>query len=58
MGHVGACDPLLSLNHLFEQNVLKRGDKVLLLGGGVGYRLTCIVAEIAMNPGVPGHSTS
>lgn len=48
-GHVGPCDPLLGLHHLVEQKALDRGDKILLIGGGFGYRLTCIVMEITMD---------
>ncbi|WP_316524317.1 ketoacyl-ACP synthase III family protein [Kitasatospora brasiliensis] len=45
-GHIGTGDQFIGLHHLLTTGKLKRGDRVLLLGGGTGYTLTCSVLEI------------
>jgi 3-oxoacyl-[acyl-carrier-protein] synthase-3 len=46
VGH-GPCDPLQGLNFLVREKSLSRGDKVLLLGFGMGFRLACILIEMS-----------
>ncbi len=45
-GHVGPCDQLLGLAHLADTNQLKPGQFVLLVGGGLGYRLTSLLLQV------------
>lgn len=37
VGHVGACDLIISLNHLVETRQLEPGDNVMLLSAGPGW---------------------
>ena len=46
IGHTGASDQLLSLNHLLTTGKVAPGDKVLLAGGAPGFSLSCAVVEI------------
>jgi 3-oxoacyl-[acyl-carrier-protein] synthase III len=46
VGHVGACDPLLGVDHLLRDGHLRQGDTVLILGIGLGFRHTCVLMEI------------
>ncbi|NGO10415.1 secondary metabolite biosynthesis protein [Streptomyces sp. HC44] len=45
-GHVGTGDQFIGLHHLVTTGRVRRGDQVLLLGGGTGYTLTAAVLEI------------
>lgn len=45
-GHVGACDQILGLAHLLETNQLRPGQFVMLIGGGAGWRFTCLLIQI------------
>jgi 3-oxoacyl-[acyl-carrier-protein] synthase-3/clorobiocin biosynthesis protein CloN2 len=47
VGHLGASDQVVSLNHLLEQGQLKPGDRMLMLGVGPGVTVSCAVVEIA-----------
>ncbi|CAL9327165.1 ketoacyl-ACP synthase III family protein [Streptomyces sp. SudanB182_2057] len=47
VGHLGASDQVVSLNHLLERGELKPGDVMLLLGVGPGVTVSCAVVEIA-----------
>lgn len=46
IGHTGASDQLLSLDHLVTTGAVEPGDKILLAGGAPGYSLSCAVVEI------------
>lgn len=46
IGHVGACDPLLGVDHLLRDGGLRPGDTVLVLGTGLGFRHTALLLEI------------
>ncbi len=48
-GHVGPCDQLLGIEHLMDTDQLKEGQFVMLLGGGYGWRLTCMLLQ-ALEP--------
>jgi len=45
-GHVGPCDELLGIAHLADTDQLKSGQFVLLAGGGMGFRLSCLLLQI------------
>lgn len=45
-GHVGPCDQILGIAHLRETGRLEPGQLVLVAGGGVGYRMTCLLLQI------------
>lgn len=45
-GHVGPCDQLLGLAHLLDTGRLKTGQFIMLLGGGLGWRLSCLLLRI------------
>jgi 3-oxoacyl-[acyl-carrier-protein] synthase III len=45
-GHVGPCDELLGIAHLVDTDQLKSGQFVLLAGGGMGFRLSCLLLQI------------
>lgn len=46
IGHLGASDQVVSLDHLLERGLLKPGDRMLLLGVGPGVTVSCAVVEI------------
>lgn len=50
IGHVGASDHIISLDHLLLTGQLKPGDHVLMLGIGPGVTLTCAVVKILALP--------
>lgn len=50
VGHLGAGDHFVALNHMVEQRELNVGDRVLFLGGGTGFSATCAVLEITARP--------
>ncbi len=50
IGHTGASDQLLSLNHLVTSGAVEPGDKILIAGGAPGYSLSCAVVEIQEIP--------
>ncbi|MBU3863222.1 ketoacyl-ACP synthase III family protein [Streptomyces sp. 4503] len=54
VGHLGASDQIISLDHLLEQGGLKPGDHILMLGVGPGVTISCAVVEI-VEP-APWHS--
>ncbi|MEB4209439.1 ketoacyl-ACP synthase III family protein [Mycobacterium sp. 94-17] len=45
-GHVGPCDQILGLAHLHDTGLLESGQLVLVAGGGMGYRMTCLLLRI------------
>jgi 3-oxoacyl-[acyl-carrier-protein] synthase-3 len=45
-GHVGPCDQILGIAHLVETGQLISGQFVMLLGGGLGWRITCILLQV------------
>jgi 3-oxoacyl-[acyl-carrier-protein] synthase-3 len=45
-GHMGSGDQVTGLHHLFTTGKLRRGDRVLLLGGGTGFTVTGAVLRI------------
>ena len=45
-GHVGPCDQILGIAHLRETGQLERGQLVLVAGGGIGFRMTCLLLQI------------
>ncbi|REK89812.1 3-oxoacyl-ACP synthase [Streptomyces inhibens] len=42
-GHLGSVDQLLSLDHLLGNGLLRPGDRVVLIGTGMGFTFTCAV---------------
>ncbi|OJH38202.1 ketoacyl-ACP synthase III family protein [Cystobacter ferrugineus] len=50
IGHVGACDQVLSLDHLLVSGELKEGDNLLLLGTGTGANISCMAVRILHRP--------
>ncbi|MFH0241925.1 ketoacyl-ACP synthase III family protein [Streptomyces sp. HK10] len=46
VGHVGAADPFLGLEHLWTRGEVVPGDRVLLLAAGPGMEVACAVVEI------------
>ena len=45
-GHLGASDCVIGLSHLMQQQQLKSGDLVLLVGAGAGFSWTLLLLEI------------
>jgi 3-oxoacyl-[acyl-carrier-protein] synthase-3 len=54
IGHVGASDHVVALNHLLEAGELSPGDHVLLAGGSPGYSVTAAVLTITDLPAWAG----
>ncbi len=50
VGHLGASDQIVALDHLLDSGETTNGDHVLLLGIGVGMTWTAVVLEVG-----PGH---
>lgn len=50
VGHVGASDQVLSLDHLLASGELNAGDAILLLGTGPGANLACMAVRILHRP--------
>jgi 3-oxoacyl-[acyl-carrier-protein] synthase-3 len=50
IGHVGASDQVLSLDHLLVSGELNAGDNLLLLGTGTGANLACMAVRILHRP--------
>ncbi|MEU1849627.1 ketoacyl-ACP synthase III family protein [Streptomyces sp. NPDC019990] len=46
IGHVGAADPFIALEHLWTRGEVTPGDHVLLLAAGPGMEVACAVVEI------------
>jgi 3-oxoacyl-[acyl-carrier-protein] synthase III len=49
-GHMGGADQFVGLNHLFETRAVGPGDRVLVIGVGVGHSFTAAVLEILETP--------
>ena len=52
IGHVGGADQLLGLDHLMESGRLAAGQRVLLVGAGMGFTWTAAVLEMS-GPAAP-----
>lgn len=50
IGHIGASDQVLSLDHLLVSGELNAGDNLLLLGTGVGANIACMAVRILHRP--------
>jgi 3-oxoacyl-[acyl-carrier-protein] synthase-3/clorobiocin biosynthesis protein CloN2 len=50
VGHVGASDQILAIDHLLGTGELKAGDHVVLHGMGPGITLSCAVVQILATP--------
>jgi 3-oxoacyl-[acyl-carrier-protein] synthase III len=50
VGHMGASDQVVSLEHLLLTSALAPGDHVLLCGGAAGFASCCAVLEILQVP--------
>ncbi|WP_460344746.1 ketoacyl-ACP synthase III family protein [Actinoallomurus acanthiterrae] len=50
VGHCGASDQIIALNHLLETGELRAGDHVLLLGTGPGVIVSSAVVKILETP--------
>ncbi|TWJ21093.1 3-oxoacyl-[acyl-carrier-protein] synthase III C-terminal domain-containing protein [Micromonospora endolithica] len=46
VGHLGASDQIVSLDHLVTSGQVRPGDHVLLLGVGSGVPISCAVIEM------------
>ncbi|MFG2533170.1 ketoacyl-ACP synthase III family protein [Streptomyces sp. NPDC048516] len=46
IGHIGASDQILSLDHLFHTGELAVGDRVLLVGGTQGYNVSSVLLTV------------
>ncbi|MEV4753346.1 ketoacyl-ACP synthase III family protein [Streptosporangium amethystogenes subsp. fukuiense] len=51
-GHVGPSDALLGIDHLLRGGQLQRGEKILVVGMGIGFRFTTLLLEVC-DPPVP-----
>lgn len=51
VGHVGAGDHIAGLTHLFEQDTLRPGDRVAMVGVGGGFSFGCSVVEVLERSG-------
>ena len=45
-GHVGPCDQLLGLDYILHETAVSKGDKILVIGVGLGFRIICILLEV------------
>lgn len=54
VGHLGASDHIVALNHLLEQGQLAPGDHVLMAGGAPGYSASALVLTINRLPAWAG----
>ncbi|MFE0021749.1 ketoacyl-ACP synthase III family protein [Amycolatopsis sp. NPDC059021] len=54
VGHLGASDHVVALNHLLEAGELGPGDHVLLAGGAPGYSVSAAVLTITGRPAWAG----
>ncbi len=43
VGHLGPADGLFALNHLLQHQLLRRGERILLLGTGMGFTFSAAV---------------
>ncbi|MET0401312.1 MAG: ketoacyl-ACP synthase III family protein [Cystobacter sp.] len=50
LGHIGASDQVLALDHLLLSGELKGGDNLLLLGTGPGANIACMAVRILHRP--------
>jgi 3-oxoacyl-[acyl-carrier-protein] synthase-3 len=50
IGHVGAADAFLGLDHLVQQNAIGPGDLVLMAAAGAGFSFSASVLEILETP--------
>jgi 3-oxoacyl-[acyl-carrier-protein] synthase-3 len=50
VGHLGASDQIVALDHLLRSGEVATGDHVLLLGIGVGMTWTAVVLEVGPTP--------
>lgn len=46
VGHLGACDQVVSLHHLLATGQLSAGDRVLMVGGTQGYNAASAVLTV------------
>jgi 3-oxoacyl-[acyl-carrier-protein] synthase III len=46
VGHLGVNDHIAALDHLLATREVVAGDRILMLGNGVGIGLSCAVLEI------------
>ncbi|MFC3452567.1 ketoacyl-ACP synthase III family protein [Amycolatopsis speibonae] len=51
VGHIGASDQIVALEHLIERGELTPGDHFMMLGVGPGLNIACAVFEILRSPG-------
>ncbi|MGA8114202.1 MAG: ketoacyl-ACP synthase III family protein [Actinocatenispora sp.] len=49
-GHVGAADQMIGFCHLVESGQLGPGDRIMLVGIGVGFSWSCAVLELVRRP--------
>jgi 3-oxoacyl-[acyl-carrier-protein] synthase III len=50
IGHLGASDQIVSLDHLLSTGQLRPGDNLLMMGVGPGVTLSCAVVTIVEQP--------
>lgn len=50
LGHVGAGDQIIGINHLASQGLLKPGQKLATMGVGTGFMWTAAVLEVLESP--------
>jgi 3-oxoacyl-[acyl-carrier-protein] synthase III len=50
IGHLGAGDQMAGLNHLVADGLCRPGDRVLLVGVGIGFNWTSAVVEVDRSP--------
>jgi 3-oxoacyl-[acyl-carrier-protein] synthase III len=53
IGHIGASDHIISLDHLLRTGQVAPGDRVLLVGGTQGYNIAALVLTIGDEPLTP-----
>ncbi|HEX5741917.1 MAG TPA: ketoacyl-ACP synthase III family protein [Pilimelia sp.] len=50
VGHLGAVDQLVALDHLLRHRLVAPGDRLALIGVGIGFTFTCLVLEAGPRP--------
>ncbi|MFG1880239.1 ketoacyl-ACP synthase III family protein [Sphaerisporangium sp. NPDC049003] len=50
VGHVGPSDALQGIDHLLRGGELRGGEKILVIGMGIGFRFTTLLLEVCDQP--------
>ncbi|WP_117428271.1 3-oxoacyl-[acyl-carrier-protein] synthase III C-terminal domain-containing protein [Mycobacterium marinum] len=44
--HIGPCDQFIAIDRLVTEGALKSGDFIMTLGGGLGWRFSCLLLQV------------